>query len=137
MPHFNADVARRSLATRDFTPITFTLCGERFTARREPSFGDVLELADAPEPTPENAEQAAFSLSHFIERMLPDEDRVRWRSVLRDVPASQTTIIIELGVWLSEQITGNPSKPPANSARGRRSSGGTSRKPSAGQRRSN
>lgn len=139
MAHFDVDEARRRIPVRPPREhITFTLEGERFTALLEPTFGDVLDLAYAPD-IPENPTKdhgAVIALAVFIELMLPDEDRPRWRAALRRIPGSDAAAIVELGVWLTEQVTGNPTTPPVHSLRGRSSTGGRAKRTTAGRTRS-
>jgi hypothetical protein len=136
MAHFDADAALRGYPLARRETVTFTIGDEKFVALPEPSLGDALDLHDAPEITPTTNGEAVFALAHFIERMLPDEDRPRFRTALRAIPATQGGIVVELGDWLVEQITGNPTKPPGSSASGRSTTGPTSKKRTAGKSRS-
>lgn len=136
MAHFNADEARSGYAPSLREPITFELGGETFTTLTEPMLGDVLTLADAPELDPENTGAAVIAISRFVERMLPLGDRERFRRVLDRIPSSQSGAVVELGGWLVQQISGNPTKRSGSFRSGPRTTGGRSKTTTVGRRNS-
>lgn len=112
-------------------PITFDfgMWGEhRFTCLPEPSLGDTFDLYDAPEPAPENMIESARILVRFIRRMIVPEDRDRFDETLRQIPASQSHVIVEAATFIAGEVAGFPTTPPASSSGGRRTGGTTSRK---------
>lgn len=116
-------------------PITFDFGiwgDERFTVVPEPSLGDTIDLYDAPEPTPENMVESARLLARFIKRLLVPEDRARFDEALKRIPASQSHVIVEAALWITEQVTAFPTVPPASSSGGRPTAGTSSRKRPAG-----
>lgn len=129
--------AVRQAAEREPITFDFGIYGEEtFTVVPEPSLGDTFELHDAPEPTPTNMLESARAIARFIRRMLPVEDRARFDVALTRIPASELHVVIECGTWITEQVTGFPTRPPAGSSSGRRGTGSSSRAKSAGPRRS-
>jgi hypothetical protein len=112
-------------------PITFDfgLYGEEsFTVVPEPTLGDCFDLQDAPEPTPENALQAARACARFIERMLDPDDRARFRAALHRIPSPEAHVIVECASFIAEQVTSFPTVPPGPSSSGRRRTGASSRR---------
>jgi len=132
MPHRDFD-AVRALRLRDREPVTFTIGGERFTCVVEPSLGDALALADAPEPD-QSEVGAARAIVRFVESLLVPEDRKRWRrTVARQSPRRwrrrepvSAAEIVELGAWLAASYTTRPTRPSSVSSSGRQHSGDTS-----------
>lgn len=136
MPHRSFGAAR-TLPLREPITFDFGMYGEEtFTVVPEPSLGDTLELADAPEPAPETMVECARALAKFIRRMLIEEDRPRFDQALYRIPASQSHIIVEAGTYIAEQVSGFPTTPPASSSGGRRTTGSTSRRTSGGTKSS-
>lgn len=127
MPRRSFGAARRSAAAE---PIVFTLGPyfEEFTLIPEPSLGATFAIADAPQPAPENMLESAQVLARFIRLMLRPEDRDRFdRTLHRMSPASEAASdIVECALWITEQVTGFPTPPPADSSAGRPTSGMTS-----------
>jgi hypothetical protein len=111
-------------------PISFDfgLYGEeRFVVVPEPTLGDCFDLADAPDPTPTNALEAARACSKFIERMLDPADLPRFRAVLHRIPSTEAHVIVEAATFIAEAVTGFPTVPPASSSGGRRATGKSSK----------
>lgn len=131
MPHRSFDAARRAYHI-DRDPVTFDLGGERFTVLPDPMLGDVFDLMDAPEPVPENEQQSVRILAKFIRRMLPEGDRLRWDKVLLTIPSTESPVIIELGMWIVQEMTARPTVPPTRSSGGRRRNGQNSKPSPAG-----
>lgn len=127
MPRRSFGAARRSAAAE---PIVFTLGPflEEFTVVPEPSLGDTFDVFDAPEPSPSNMLESARLLARFIRRMLAPEDRPRFDQTLyRMQPANEAAVaIVECAMWITEQVTGFPTVPPADSSDGRHTNGTTS-----------
>ena len=129
--------AVRLAAEREPITFDFGIYGEEtFTVVPEPSLGDCFDLYDAPEPTPENALEAARVLARFIERMLDPADRPRFQAALKRIPSSEAHVIIESATWIAEQVSGFPTVPPASSSGGRRRTGSSSKRKPAGRTRS-
>lgn len=144
MPHRDFDASRRAHEP-DRDPVTFTLGGERFTVLPDPTLGDTFDLADAPDIAAEDFDpngQADLvlvrTLSNFIRRMLPDEDRPRFDLALYRIPSTAAYVIVETAAWIAEQVIARPTVPPASSSSGRPTTptGGDSRPSSAGRTRS-
>lgn len=137
MAHRDFDAARAE-RVRQQEPLTFTLGGERFTCVAEPTIGDALALADAPEPE-QNETAAVRAILAFVGALVVPEDRRRWKRMLRrqrpgrrnrhPVSAGE---VVELGAWLAMAYTGRPSDPSSGSAVGRGASGATSSGTSSG-----
>lgn len=129
MPHRDFDAARAE-RLRKVEPVAFTIGGERFTCVAEPTLGDALALADAPEPE-DNEAAAARALVRFVESLLVPSDRARWRRTIarqrysrwRRRPPVSTSELIELGAWLTVAYTARPTVPSSDSSSGRRPSG--------------
>lgn len=133
MPHRSFGSARASL-TREPITFDFGVYGEEsFTVLPEPSLADTFEVAEQPEVTPENLLDVTRVLARFISRMLVPEDRVRFAEALRRIPASDAGIIILAAEYITEQVTGFPTKPPANSSAGRQPVGTNSKRTSGGR----
>lgn len=127
----------RLTAERDPITFDFGIYGEEtFTVIPEPMLGDTLDLLDAPEPTPTDELEAVRAITRFIRRLLAPEDRPRFSAALGRIPAAEAHIILELGTWITEQVTGFPTTPPAPSSRGRQHPGQRSKRTSAGTTRS-
>lgn len=135
MPHVDFDAARRAYQ-HDRDPVTFDFGGERFTVLPDPSLGDTFDLMDAPEPVPENEQQAARILARFIRRMLPDDDRPRFDLALLRIPSSQATVLLDVAEFVSRNVTTRPTVPPGISSPGRRTTGRRSTPRAAGRNRS-
>lgn len=149
MPYRDFDAARRAYHADDETPrdpIEFTLAGERFRCLFEPSLGDTLDLWEAPEAPESRAEyepddemmiELIAVLDRFIRRSLPDDgSRERYDAARYRIPRSESFVIIELAQYITEQVTGFPTTPPASSRGGRQPSGRTSKRSTGGKRRS-
>lgn len=146
--HRDFDASRRAYHV-DRDPVTFTLGGETFEVLLDPSLGDTFDLADAPPVRFNDDGTVAFdpnqgddlllvrTLSRFLERSLPLEQRATFQRALYRIPATEAGVIIEAAVWIVQQITGFPSEPPASSSSGRRTNGRRSKTASAGSSRSN
>lgn len=118
-------------------PITFDfgIYGEeRFVVVPDPSLGDTFDLHDAPEPTPTNLLETSRILARFIRRMLRPEDRPRFDAALYRIPSTEVQIIIDCATFITEQVTGFPTQPPAGSSAGRPRTGSSSKPKSAGTR---
>lgn len=137
MPHQSFGTVRHSVE-RDPISFDFGLYDEqRFVVMAEPSFGDVLDLYDAPEPTPDNEGETVIVLTRFITRMLVIEDRQRFVDTLHRIPASEApAILIGCATFIAEQVTGFPTSPPTTSSGGRPTSGTPSKPKRAGLSRS-
>lgn len=132
MPHQSFGAVRVGVEREPIT-FDFGLYGEEtFTVVPEPTLGDTFDLYDAPEPDPTNPLEAARAIARFIRRLIVAEDRDRFDEALRRIPSSQAMVIVEAGAWVAEQVSGFPTKPPANSSAGRRTGGTTSKKRPAG-----
>lgn len=142
MPHRNFDAGRRA-ADPERDPVTFALGGDTFTVVPDPSLGDTLDLADAPD-LPErqlDLEQVVplelvRALKRFIRAMLDPDDRDRFDLALFRVPARDGYVFVEIASYITEHVTGFPTEPPANSSGGRTSTTtgtGTSKRGSAGR----
>lgn len=137
--HRDFDAARRAKQVeRD--PVTFTLGGETFTVLPDPTLGDTFDLADAPEITREDFDPSRSAdhtlvrtLKNFIRRMLPEEDRARFDLAMYRIPTTDSYVIVECAVYITEQVTTRPTEPPASSSRGRQRTGPSSKRKSAGK----
>lgn len=135
--HRTFGAARIGSPQREPITLDFGLYGEdRFTVVPEPSLGDCFELYDAPDSTPGNDLEVARYWARFLRTMIAPDERPRFDEVLRRIPATQASVIIEAGVWVTEQVTGFPTAPPEGSSSGRRTTGTSSRPKPAGRRRS-
>jgi hypothetical protein len=142
MPNFDFDAALRAhrAAQGDDDapePVTFHYGGQLFTVLPSPTLGDVIELAYAPEPTPETEEQAAFVALQFVRRLLPREDRPRFDQAHYTIEARKAApAILELVTWITQQVTGFPTEPPAPSPPSASGPGPDSRGSTGGPNRS-
>lgn len=136
MPTFDFDAALREYRQDDPDPpepIAFVYGGERFEVVAGPTLGDVMELHDAPEIVNETDEAAALAILKFVRRLLPVADRQRFDAAHFSIPARQAApAMIRLGTWITEQVTGFPTKPPDSSATVPPSNGRTSSKRTGG-----
>lgn len=137
MPHRDFDAARAE-RVRGADPVEFTLGGERFRCVVEPSIGDALALADAPEPE-QNETAAVRAILAFVGALVVPEDRRKWRRMLaRQRPGRRNRHpvsageVVELGAWLAVEYSGRPSRPSSGSSAGRGVSGATSNGTSSG-----
>lgn len=129
--------AVRLTAQREPITFDFGLYGEEsFTVVPEPSLGDCFDLDDAPEPTPTNELESAKLIARFIRRMLAPGDRGRFDAALHRIPSTEAHVIVEAGVWIAEQVTGFPTRPPGGSPAGRPRTGKRSSPRPAGKPRS-
>lgn len=136
MAHRTFGAVRQSVQREPIT-FDFGIYGEEtFTVVPEPTLGDCFDLADAPEPTPTNALEAARACSRFIRRMLDPTDHARFDAALHRIPSSEAIVIVDCAVWIAEQVTGFPTSPPGSSSAGRGNTGKPSRPKSAGRPRS-
>lgn len=145
MPLLNDyNVALRAAAEgRDDTePVTFMLGPHTFSVQLEPTLGDVLEVHAIGEfdPTtldPDKGEDMVIiqALVGFIRRSLPIDERARWDRALFEIPMRAWPVVAQIAVDITEALTGFPTEPPASSGPGRRSTGRTSKRSSAGRRR--
>lgn len=136
MPHADFDAARRAYDEDGaiYEPVTFTLCGETFTARREPSWGDVLALANAPEINTEDDPRAVLALSTLIRAMLEVNDRERWDQVMFRIPASHAPqMLFETASYITMNMTGFPTMPLDSSLSTPRSTGASSSESTGGK----
>lgn len=136
MPHRDFDAARAE-RVRDQDPVEFTLGGQRFRCVVEPTVGDALALADAPEPE-QNETAAVRAILAFVGALVVPEDRKRWSRMLakqrpgrRNRHPVSAGEVVELGAWLAMQYTGRPFSPSVASSRGRPGSGATSKRTSS------
>lgn len=148
MPYRDFDASRRAYQV-DRDPVRFSLGGEEFEVLLDPSLGDTFDLYDAPEVRFNDDGTVAFdeanggdlvlvrTLTRFLERSLPLEQRPTFQRALYRVPARQGHVIIEAALWIVEQVTAFPTEPPGNSLPGRPARGAHSKKKSAGSSRSN
>lgn len=117
---------------RDAEPVEFRLGGKRFACVPRPALIDCFALADAPEPT-ENEAQAVRAIARFVENLLVNRrDVKRFRKVLssRRDPIDSGTVI-ELGAYLFIEYAkragvSRPTVPPGGSSPGRHSEPSTS-----------
>lgn len=137
MPHQSFGTVRAGVEREPIT-FDFGLFGEEtFTVVPDPSLGDVLDLLDAPEPTPTNETQTLAVLTRFIRRLLPVEDRPRFNQALYRIPITEApAIVIDCAAWIATQVTGFPTVPPTTFSRGRPPSGASSKPKRAGASRS-
>lgn len=136
MPFTDFDVARRQFAAArgDDTvePVTFALCGETFTALREPMWGDVLQLWDAPEMDEDEA-RATLALQKFVRAMIEPADRPRWDAAMFRLKNSEAGMtMLSVGSYITEHMTGFPTMPPAYSSHTPPSTGGIFNESSGG-----
>lgn len=137
MPHRSFGAVRAGVEREPIT-FDFGLYGEEtFTVVPDPSLGDTFDLADAPEPNPDNMLEASRVLARFISRMLAPEDRPRFTQALYRIPATQCHLIVECAQYVAEHVTTVPTLPPASSSRGRRTAGTSSKRTRGGGPRSN
>lgn len=136
MPHRSFGAVRAGVERHPIT-FDFGLYGEEtFTVVPDPSLGDTFDLADAPEPDPDNLLEVARVLARFISRMLAPEDRKRFADALYKIPATEVGLIVECAQYIAEHVTTFPTVPPGSSSPGRRSSGTSSKPRRAGGARS-
>lgn len=147
MAHRDFDASRRAYQV-DRDRVTFSLGGEEFEVLLDPSLGDTFDLYDAPEVRFNPDGTVAFdetkggdlllvrTLTRFLERSLPLEQRATFQRALYRIPARQGHVIIEAALWIVEQVTAFPTVPPANSSPGRPPRGAASKTKSAGSSRS-
>ena len=136
MPHRSFGAVRAGVERE---PITFDFGlydEETFTVVPDPSLGDTFDLADAPEPTPDNLLDTARVLARFIRRMLDPADRPRFDAALYRIPAPQMHVVVDCAAYIAEHVTTFPTEPPANSSRGRRTAGTSSKAKRGGGPRS-
>jgi len=136
MPFTDFDAVRRQFAQArgddTIEPVTFALCGETFTALREPMWGDVLQLWDAPALEDDEA-RATLALNKFVRAMIEPSDRPRWDAAmyrLRNSEAGAT--LLAVGAYIAEHMTGFPTTPPSSFALTPLSTGENSRTSSGG-----
>lgn len=135
MPHQSFGAVRQG-AQREPITFDFGLFGEEtFTVVPDPSLGDTFDLHDAPEPDPKNPLEAVRVLGRFIRRMLPPEDRPRFDAALYRIPSSHSHLIIDCAQWITRQTVPFASAPAESFSGGRRSTGTTSKRDTAGKRR--
>jgi hypothetical protein len=123
----------------DDTPLEFEFgpWGEVFACMPAPSFGDVRDLHDAPEPAPANMLESAEICARFIRRMLVEDDKPRWDRTLYKIEARQcAAAIVDAAAWIAQQVSGFPTVPPASSTGGRQPTGTSSKTGSARSPRS-
>lgn len=108
-------------------PVRFLLGGETFTLLDAIPLGATLDLHDAPEPSPSTLNEAVVALVRFIDRVLIDEDRERFKELLRrrNDPIDGWDII-ELGDRIARHFTNRPTVPSSDSSAGRPPDGETS-----------
>lgn len=145
MPFQDFDQARRAhQKDEDRDPIRFALAGEVFECLFEPSLGDTLDLHYAPEaPLREDYDadnqfhiELIAVLDRWIRRALPDDGtRERYDAARYRIPRSEAWVIIDVAHYITEQMTGFPTKPPASSSPGRPVNGRTSKSSAGGKRR--
>lgn len=132
MPYRAFVVARANALGEE---LGFEFAGESFRCRPSPTLGDTFDLMDAPEPAPETLAQAARAIARFVRRLLADDtERARWDDLLRRTGNEGLPALIDLGTWLAEQVAAIPPKPPASSRGGRRPTGKSSKRATAGAR---
>lgn len=125
---FDFDAARRAYR-RELAPLSFRFEGTDFTVLNEPSLGDTLDLYDAPEFRPgENDLETIRTLAAFIRRMIVPTQREAWDAKLYNLPSSEAPAVVALAAWITEQVTGFPTMPPASSSAGRRTRGASSKR---------
>jgi hypothetical protein len=130
--NFDFDAARRAFGSGD-ADVTFTFFGQTFHVATEPLLGDVFDLKDSPDHLAGlNDIDTIRTLTRFVHTMLVLEDRPRWIDTVRMLPASQAFALVDLVAWITEQVTGNPTLPPADSSVGRPATGETSNPSTAG-----
>jgi hypothetical protein len=120
VPLEDFDAARRAYAQargeQEFDPVQFALCGEVFTALREPMWGDVLQLWDAPEIDQDEA-RAILAMQKFIRAMITPDDRPRFDAAMFRLPHSEAAFaMMEVAAYITRHMTGFPSMPPDSSA---------------------
>jgi hypothetical protein len=140
--HRDFDAARRAHHI-DRDPVTFTLGGDTFTVLPDPTLGDTFDLADAPDIKPEDFDPDGAPdlvlvrvLRDFIRRMLDEDERPRFDRAMYRIPSTEAYVIVECAMWITEQVTGFPTEPPASSSSGRpptRSAGARSKRTSGGR----
>lgn len=133
MPHQDFELAARKAKSE---PITFGFMGEVFTCVSEPSLGDSLDVIRAPEVDATSEPSVAMGVSimaEFVRKMLVDDDKPRWDAVLYKVPRTEGMMVVNIGTWIIEQLSGFPTSPPAGSfSGGRPLAGVSSNRPTAG-----
>lgn len=136
MPHRSFGAVRAGVEREPIT-FDFGLYGEEtFTVVPDPSLGDTFDLANAPEPNPDNLLETSRVLARFISRMLAPEDRKRFAEALYRIPVTEVGLIVDCAAYVAEHVTTFPTEPPASSSRGRLGAGTTSRPKRAGGARS-
>lgn len=125
MPHRDFDAARAE-RLRQVQPATFTIGGRRFTCVPEPTLGDALALAAAPEPD-ESPLAALLAQLRFVEALLDRRDRRRFRRMARRQtarwfargrPPVSAAEIHELAIWLASEHSGRPTRPSSGPSNG-------------------
>lgn len=133
MPHRDFDAAR-SERIRETEPVEFTLGGRRFVCVVDPTLGDALALAAAPERD-QNPTEALRAILAFVRSLVvPGQrrafDRVAKRTKdRRGRPTVASEEVWELAAWLVTTYTARPTSPPDGSSPSRRSPGEGSNKP--------
>lgn len=127
--HRDFDAARRAYTATAgglADPVTFALAGETFTCLPDPTLGDTFDLADAPDIDVETWDSGnrvhmdlVRTLSAFIRRMLPPDDRPRYEAALYRVPVTHMPVIIDIAGYITEQVVNRPTVPPDDSSSGR------------------
>ena len=131
MPHRDFDAMRREFDV-EHDPITFDFMGRTWTVSPNPTLGDTFELADAPQAVlakieDENLLQVTKVLVDFIGRMLSTpEQKILWKAVTYEVPATYGTLIIAIATYITEEVTGVPFELREDSSSGQGSTGQTS-----------
>lgn len=117
---FDAARRERQAHTPRPEPVRFLLGGETFTLLDAIPLGATLDLHDAPEPTPETLNEAVVALVRFVDRVLVDEDRERFKELLRrrNDPIDGWDII-ELGDRIARHFANRPTVPSSDSSAGR------------------
>lgn len=132
--HRDFDAARAE-RVRHIDPVTFVLGGRRFTCVPEPTLGDALALADAPEPD-ESPTAALKATLRFVEAMIQPSQRRRFRRMARRQKANWwakgrppvgSHEVYELAVWLASEHSGRPTRPSSGSSNGPDPDGRSSR----------
>ena len=119
MPVQDFDAARRAFVDAqgqgEPDPVQFILCGETFTALREPMWGDVLMLWNAPELS-DNEAAATLALQKFIRAMIDPGERQRYDDALFRLPQSHAGFtMMNVAAYIAEHMTGFPTSPLSSS----------------------
>lgn len=136
MPFEDFDAARRAFAqargVAEIEPVQFALCGEVFTALREPMWGDVLQLWNAPELEEDEA-RATLALQKFIRAMVDPSDRARFDAAMFRLPQSEAGFtMLEVAAYIAKNMTGFPTVPPGSSVHTQPSTGESSNESTGG-----